>query len=156
MELKEPNRDNIRLIAVYEKERSISRAEGDQPRSLYPSEDPRPDSFKSAIRQQWRRSKTKPTIKQNPRSQSFFGQPNTSGQTGVAKRAVARLENHEKLIGPVLLQLLQAASRDNADSCPDPNNTETPVAGQTSDIGVRESRINGSSVGEEGSQDPRR
>ncbi|KAL9104460.1 MAG: hypothetical protein Q9163_000612 [Psora crenata] len=128
--------EKIRLIAVTEKARLAVSPEEDQPRLLHPSDDPKPDEFRSAVRQV---PAGKTALKQNATSPSSFSQYDARGHVGIAKRAISRLESHRKVVKPVLEQLRQEL-KGNAGTRTAPSETDTPDVGHAEDNDVEKAR----------------
>lgn len=84
------------MLAAYEKLCADTAAEETLSLLHQPSQDPHADAFSAAVRQPWRRSNEKPTVRSNLRNQSFLNRYAANGHTGAARRAVARIESHEK------------------------------------------------------------
>ncbi|KAL2041672.1 hypothetical protein N7G274_005456 [Stereocaulon virgatum] len=139
-------KDKIRAHGLCEKEQADSELVANA--FVQPSwQEPGPKALHAGIRSAWKRHGPKPVVKSSRRSQPTFHLQPKNDHVGVAKRAVARLDNYKQHLQSTATTSYQTMDGlDHGGS----GNSSTPVV--SSSVG---SRISGPAGSYDASRDPR-
>ncbi len=95
-------RDKIRLNALCEAAYA-SKEPTENPPPHPPHSETRPNAFREAARQPWKRGTPPPVVKQSRRMQPRFHlQQESNSHVAIAKRAIARLNDYDKTMKPAI------------------------------------------------------